>query len=301
MNDCEKTAELISCLVDEELEADKRAELEAHIAECPECAAMYQDFMSIRGQLRAAAEDVPEHLHKKLMSQVRKTPLKKKKPLLRILRPYVTAAACLVVIISAVFAMNVGMGKSADTNSTGAAPMEMYGLKDEACRDSMPAVEDQDYTEAEGYDSNSDGACISDEYGSAVCSSESPRDLSLYILQQLISDQADSLTAEAFLGEYDVPSDFQAYFDCAAGLRSYPAELDVFCACPDASRFEDALSALYELSAACMEKGYKEENMLIMLLDDEYLIFALGPREQLTRLQAQAENLFRCSILSALS
>lgn len=301
MSDCDKYAELISCLVDGELEDDKRSELEAHMAQCPECAAMYQDFMFIRFQVCETRENVPDHLHERLMQQVRETPIKKKKPILRVLRPYVAAAACLVVIVSAVLTMQDGMGKS--ENTTFGAAMNMYALQDDAACNSMPTEGAYGYSSGDtnsydGYDSASN-ECYESGAESCPRSAESSQELSQYILQQLIPDQTDTLTAEDLLCEFDISLDYSIYFDNAVGAQL--PDLNVFCACPDVSQLESALEILEDLYSACIEKGYKDENILIIQLDDDYLVFALGSPQQISLLCAQAEELFQCNFISALS
>ena len=118
MNDCQKIQEMISAMLDGEISASQREAIEQHIAACPECAAMYADFAALGGMFEESREEVPAALHTKIMKGVR-TSQKPKKPLIIQLRPYMSAAACLIIAVAAVFAMGDSR-KSADSMS---APM----------------------------------------------------------------------------------------------------------------------------------------------------------------------------------
>lgn len=119
---CEKYQELISCLIDGEITPEERAELEKHIASCPECKAMYEDFSALSDMMDDSMAQVPDSLHEKIMSGVKSTAAKKsKKPLIIRLRPYMAAAACLVVAVGAVFAARNGVSLDTAANSTAAA------------------------------------------------------------------------------------------------------------------------------------------------------------------------------------
>lgn len=104
MTDCEKIQEMISAMLDGELSEKEKRAIEEHIADCPECAAMYADFAALSTELTESFAEVPATLHDRIMKGVRTSP-KPGKPLLITLRPYMSAAACLVVIIGAVFAI----------------------------------------------------------------------------------------------------------------------------------------------------------------------------------------------------
>ena len=118
MTDCVKFQEMISAMLDGEISASQREAIEQHIAACPECAAMYADFAALSGVFEESVEEVPAALHSRIMKGVRISQ-KPKKPLIIQLRPYMSAAACLVVLIGAVFTLR-GEHKSADSLS---APM----------------------------------------------------------------------------------------------------------------------------------------------------------------------------------
>ena len=127
MSDCLKIQEMISAMLDGELSESDRDAIEKHIASCPECAAMYDDFTALSGEFEESLAEVPAGLHTKIMKGVR-TSQKPKKPVLTLLRPYMSAAACLVVIVGAVLAVGDSR-KSADS----AVPMIAEAPAAKAC------------------------------------------------------------------------------------------------------------------------------------------------------------------------
>lgn len=98
MNDCEKCRELISCLLDGELSDSERSFVRGHIADCPECSAVYEAFSAISGQMKLE-EDIPDGLHEKIMSGIKAKPRKKTGGIVWI--KYLSAAACLAIVIFA--------------------------------------------------------------------------------------------------------------------------------------------------------------------------------------------------------
>ena len=127
MSDHERFEELLSALLDGELNAEEEAEMRAHMAQCAECAAMYEAFAAVGAALKADADDVPDTLHDGIMSKVRMAEKARKtqNKIVR-LRPILTAAACLVVLVGTVLALKntVGMrGKSAAPENAEAPAM----------------------------------------------------------------------------------------------------------------------------------------------------------------------------------
>lgn len=125
MSDHERFEELLSALLDGELTAEEEAEMRAHMAECAECAAMYEAFAAVGAAMKADAEDVPDTLHDGIMAKVRmaEKAQKTQKKIVR-LRPILTAAACLVVLVGTILALKntVGMRKGADATENVEAP-----------------------------------------------------------------------------------------------------------------------------------------------------------------------------------
>ena len=101
MSGCEKYQELISAMLDGELSTEKTVELSVHLAKCPECRAMYEAFSAMREANEDDMQDMPAGLHDRIMTGVRAEAKRKKRGIMTYLRPYVSAAACVAVIIAA--------------------------------------------------------------------------------------------------------------------------------------------------------------------------------------------------------
>ncbi len=97
MIDCEKCREMISCLLDDELDDTERSLVREHIAQCPECRSVYDAFCAISEQMRES-EPLPEGLHEKIMSGISAKPKKKTGV---IWLKYLSAAACIALVIFA--------------------------------------------------------------------------------------------------------------------------------------------------------------------------------------------------------
>lgn len=137
---CQQYQELISCLIDGELSAEEKALIESHIDSCPECRAMYEDFLALSGMMEDSLADAPDSRHNKIMAGVKYAAAKKtKKPLIIRLRPYMAAAACLVVVVGAVFAMRNGVGYDMAAKSTASAPSAYGYAGGTAADDSLEA------------------------------------------------------------------------------------------------------------------------------------------------------------------
>lgn len=99
MSSCAYNQELISRMVDDELNSREKAELEAHIRSCPECAALYSAFSALSRQIGGDLEESPFDLRENVMSEIRRQEIYKKNRLPRILRTVMAAAACVAVIV----------------------------------------------------------------------------------------------------------------------------------------------------------------------------------------------------------
>lgn len=91
MKDCEHWQEMMSCMIDGELDKAELEALKTHIAGCPECAALFEAFSSVSTEL-GKLEEPPESVAPRVMYAIRG---KKKNPWVRIL----PLAACLAVAI----------------------------------------------------------------------------------------------------------------------------------------------------------------------------------------------------------
>lgn len=121
MTECEKIQEKLSEMLDGELSEADEAEVRAHIAHCPDCAALYAAFSAL-SEAAAEPEDVPDELHGAVMDRVRRAEkaVKFQKNFQR-WRPIALAAACLVVLIGTVLSVNRGLfaAKSAAPSAGG--------------------------------------------------------------------------------------------------------------------------------------------------------------------------------------
>ena len=72
MEQCAAMQELISRLLDEDLNAAEQAALAEHLAVCPECKALYEAFSAVSGALEEQQEEPPERLHENVMAAVRR-------------------------------------------------------------------------------------------------------------------------------------------------------------------------------------------------------------------------------------
>ena len=97
MDSCEKYQELISRMLDDELDENEKAALEAHMDSCAECRRLYSAFASVSSALSADLEEAPADMKKSIMSSVARRP--KKIVSIRRWGGTLAAAACLALII----------------------------------------------------------------------------------------------------------------------------------------------------------------------------------------------------------
>lgn len=124
MGHCEEYLERVSAAVDGALSQSEQVELEAHLASCPQCQALYRDLTALHdGMLDLPAIDVPPELTERIMSAVEETkvvtfPAKKRSPW----KKWLASAAVLAVVIAA---GQSGRLNSAVTAGDIAAPQSM--------------------------------------------------------------------------------------------------------------------------------------------------------------------------------
>ncbi len=97
MIDCNECREMISCLLDGELDEEEHTLVREHMDSCPECRRVYEAFCAISEGLREP-EPLPEGLHERIMSGITAKP-KKKSGIVWI--KYLSAAACIALVIFA--------------------------------------------------------------------------------------------------------------------------------------------------------------------------------------------------------
>ena len=100
MNSCSEYRELISRLLDGELNADEQREVQRHIASCPDCAAVYDAFSMLSQAVADAAEEPPARLHETVMADVRREAIRRRQPPKRV-RSFLALAACAALVILA--------------------------------------------------------------------------------------------------------------------------------------------------------------------------------------------------------
>lgn len=131
MRDCEKYRELISRMIDSELNADELSELHAHLDECEECRMVSAAFSDISETLSEGLAEAPEALLTGVMSEIssRRSPYRRR----HFNVGYIAAmAACLALIVfsaarygGTLFGLD-NYDYSASTAETfGAPPMEI--------------------------------------------------------------------------------------------------------------------------------------------------------------------------------
>lgn len=132
---CSHMEELISAALDGELSPRRRKELDDHLEHCPRCRALFEELSGQSQLLRDLDCRVPEDLSQQILSALPQQ--RKKAPILSI-RRWGTAAACLVLVCCAGFALRPAGNKSADAPS---AASEDYALRtaDNALKDAAPA------------------------------------------------------------------------------------------------------------------------------------------------------------------
>lgn len=162
MKDCEKYQEMISAMLDGELNDNESAQLRQHMAGCPQCRAMYEAFAAVSGVVAEDLPEVPAQLHEHIMSGVKKSAGKKgKKSLIIRLRPYMTAVACLVVIIAAVLAARQTGILSAGSDSSSANAASAPTAADAA------APQDANYDTSAQYTAESELEEVTQDDGNA--------------------------------------------------------------------------------------------------------------------------------------
>lgn len=164
---CEKAQELISCLIDNELNEKDKAEVLEHIKTCPECKAVYDAFSAVSENL-GELEEAPAGLAESVMSAVRSdTPAKRKTPWVK----YLSVAACLALVIFAGTKLNTPKGS--DTFVAGCPEAQETCDEEAADCDMAPAAEEEKAysnamceSAAVSFITRSDGACteLSDDF-----------------------------------------------------------------------------------------------------------------------------------------
>lgn len=139
MRTCEEYEALISALIDGALSEEDRAELVAHMAECPACQAYFNDQLVIHDALSGLEDQAPAGFTARVMDQVRRESAPERKPEKKVVafplwRRYAAMAACCAVVAAAGFWAFHGRMPSANSGVPAEAALS---------RDSAGAVEEQ--------------------------------------------------------------------------------------------------------------------------------------------------------------
>lgn len=101
---CEQALELISAALDGELTPSQRTDLEAHLNECPSCAALFDELAGHARLLRQLDCQPPEDLTERILSQLPDQFPKKGFPRVRWMR-WGSLAACAALVVWAGFSL----------------------------------------------------------------------------------------------------------------------------------------------------------------------------------------------------
>lgn len=144
MNECEKYREMLSAMLDGELDAAENERLIAHLSLCAECRELYELLSSVSGSEVWELPEVPEGLHGRIMSGVKAEAAEKKKRARVVrLRPVAVAAACLVIIVGVVFGVPRVFRMGSSGNSSG-SPGSVFNATAAASSNAAPAAAQDD-------------------------------------------------------------------------------------------------------------------------------------------------------------
>lgn len=103
MNECEKYREMISAMLDGELDHADNERLIKHMSSCAECREMYELLSAVSGSDVWRLPDTPKDLHAHIMSGVKSAADEDKRRIrMRHSRYWLAAAACLVVVVAVI-------------------------------------------------------------------------------------------------------------------------------------------------------------------------------------------------------
>ena len=152
MERCACMQELISRMLDEDLNADEQAALAEHLESCGECRAMYEAFAAVSAALGGELEEPPESLSENVMAEIRRGEIRKRNR--RLWRASLSVVAVLVLALG----LRLGFGPRLSGLPVSAAVTEKAvsfeaasGLEEaaEESADESPAEESADESPAE--------------------------------------------------------------------------------------------------------------------------------------------------------
>ena len=115
MNMCDHYQQLISRMLDDELNNQERKVLAEHLSICSECAAVYSAFSMLSDVMESDMVEPPEELAEDVMAHIRRAEMRKrnqreqraKRAASRQIRSIVAAAACVAILVAAVGGVSV--------------------------------------------------------------------------------------------------------------------------------------------------------------------------------------------------
>lgn len=146
---CKRYEELMSAALDGELSAQERQELDRHLAECPACAALFDELREQCAALRELDCSFPDGLHDQIMNSL---PEQEKVPVRRAVhwRRWGAMAACLVLVAAArLLTLPPPVSGEPMLASGSSGPTADEGI---SCDDEAPLLGDQFGPCAEGGD-----------------------------------------------------------------------------------------------------------------------------------------------------
>lgn len=155
MPDCEYFENLCSANLDGELSRAQKRELDAHLAECPACAAYMEDLRLMRTAWSDLKEPLPEALHEQIMQKVMEearanapAPEKKTRRRPPVFTMIGAAAACVLLVLSGAVGDLLGE-TSGDPTEESTAPQAANGAAMEDTRLTGASSETVDTPEPE--------------------------------------------------------------------------------------------------------------------------------------------------------
>lgn len=119
MQDCAYMQELISRMIDGELDADEQAVLAKHLEDCPACRTMYDAFNAVSAALGEDLEEPPESLRENVMAEIRREQIRKKN------RPIWKTVLAVAAVLALALGLRYGPGQGLQRTAVNAAVNEI--------------------------------------------------------------------------------------------------------------------------------------------------------------------------------
>lgn len=120
MSQCDHYQELISRLIDEDLDARERSELEEHLKTCSDCALLFEAFARISDGIGGELEDAPLDMRESIMAEIRRTELRRRERIPAILRVVMGLAAAVAVVAGVTLGVSPTLRDRLAARATGA-------------------------------------------------------------------------------------------------------------------------------------------------------------------------------------